>query len=94
MNDYSSYVERDNFNEQIYELISEYIENSEAYPQDTVLAIENGSYKLKLSLESEIGTGWDIYQIETLIRPNESGCGKEVDIDASFDIASSYFFVR
>jgi len=33
MSDYSSYVERDNFNEQIYELISEYIENSEAYPQ-------------------------------------------------------------
>lgn len=94
MSDYSSYVERDNFNEQIYELISEYIENSEAYPQDMVLAIENGSNKLKLSPESEIGTGWDVYQIETLIRLNESGKGKEVDIDASFDIASSYFFVR
>jgi len=94
MNDYSSYVERDNFNEKIYELISDYIENSEAYPQDTVLAIESGSNELKLSSMDEVGTSWDVYQIETLIRTNESGTGKEVDIDASFDIASSYFFVR
>jgi hypothetical protein len=94
MSDYSGYVERDNFNEKIYELISDYIENSEAYPQDTVLAIESRSNKLKLSSMDEIGMGWDVYQIETLIRTNESGTAKEVDIDASFDIASSYFFVR
>jgi len=93
MSDYSSHVERDNFNELVYDLINEYIENSLAYPYDTALAIESGSNELKLSSKSEIGTGWDIYEIETLIRQNESGTGKEVDIDAIFDIACSHFFV-
>jgi len=93
MSDYSSPAERDIFNEKIYELINDYIEDSEAYTPDMVLAIQSSSNELKMCSMYEIEVGWDVYEIESLIRVDESGTGKEVDIDATFDIASRYFFV-
>ena len=94
MNDYSSFQERDQFNEKICDLVEAYIENDEVFPEDVVLAIKNDTYELKICLVSEIDKSWDVYQISQLIRENEEGNGKEANIDITFDIANNYFFVK
>jgi hypothetical protein len=94
MSDYSSYIERDQFNEKICELVDEYIDNALLYPVDSVLAIQSVTYELKLCSATEINESWDTYDISSLIRDNEEGKGRETDIDATNDIANSYFFVR
>ena len=39
MTNYSSYTERDAFNEALCNLVEEYLQDKDAYPSDTVLAI-------------------------------------------------------
>lgn len=39
MSDYSSYTERDAFNEALCNLVEEFLQDKDDYPADTVLAI-------------------------------------------------------
>lgn len=94
MGDYSSYIERDQFNEKIFELVEEFLEDINSYPTDLVLAIQNETYELKLCSPNDIVGNWDTYKISSLLRDNESQTGKEVDIDTTNDIASHYYFVK
>lgn len=94
MSVYSNYIERDQFNEKICELVEEYLENIDSYPDNIVLAIENKTNEIKLCQMNEIIDGYDTFAISTLIRNNEEQTAKEVDIDETFEIASKYFFVR
>jgi len=94
MGDYSSYIERDQFNEKICELVDEYLGDNDLYPIETVLAIKDDTFELKLGSPGEIDSSWTTYEIQSLIRDNEDGNGKETDIDATYDIANHYYFVR
>jgi FKBP-type peptidyl-prolyl cis-trans isomerase (trigger factor) len=94
MSDYSSFTERDAFNEAICNLVEEYLQEKDARPTDTVLAVNSKTKKIELGIKTEFTTGWETYPIENLIRNNEDNSGQEVDIDATFEIASSFFFVR
>jgi len=94
MGDYSSYIERDQFNENICELVEEYLGDIDLYPIDTILAIKEETFELKLCSPGEIDSSWTTYEIQSLIRDNEDGTGKETDIDSTNEIANSYFFVR
>ena len=54
----------------------------------------NKTKKIELGTKAEFAANWETYPIENLIRDNEDNSGKEADIDATFDIASSFYFVR
>ena len=94
MSDYSTYTERDTFNDALCALVEEYLQNQDAYPADTVLAVNAKSMAIELGSKANFATGWETYPIQSLIRNNEDNSGKEADIDATHDLASSYFFVR
>jgi hypothetical protein len=94
MNDYSSYAERDTFNEALCNLVEEYLQDQAAYPIDTVLAINKRTMEIELGPQASFISCWEVYQIQNLIRNNDDNTGTEVDIDSTYEIASSYFFVR
>jgi FKBP-type peptidyl-prolyl cis-trans isomerase (trigger factor) len=94
MSDYSNYTERGAFNEALCNLVEEYLQEKDARPTDTVLAVNSKTKKIELGTKTEFTAGWETYPIEKLIRDNEDNSCKEVDIDATFDIASSFYFVR
>lgn len=94
MSDYSSYTERDAFNEALCNLVEEFLQDKDAYPDDTVLAINNKTMEIELGTPTVFISGWESYPIQNFIRINEDNSGVEVDIDATHELASSYFFVR
>ena len=94
MAELDSYIDRDLFNEKIFDLVSEFLNEIEVYPNNVVLAIQNKTNDLQIISPDEIGNDWDIYNITSLIRENDLRTGKEVDIDATYDLANKYFFVR
>ncbi len=94
MSDYSSYTERDAFDEALCNLVEEYLQDKDAYPTDAVLAINGKTMEIELGAQADFVTGWETYAIQSLIRNNEDNSGKEADIDATHELASSYFFVR
>jgi len=94
MSDYSSYTERDAFNEALCNLIEEYLQDQNIYPVETVLAINTKTMEIELGAESVFDSQWEKYSLATLIRINEDNTGKEADIDATHELASKYYFVR
>lgn len=94
MSDYSSYIERDAFNEALCNLVEDYLQDKDAYSEDTVLAINSKTKEIELGTQVDFSIGWNTYSIQSLIRNNEDNSGIEVDIDATYELASSYFFVR
>jgi len=94
MSDYSSYTERDAFNEALCNLVEEYLQDKDAYPDDTVLAVNRKTMEIQLGTQADFVPDWETYAIQSLIRNNEDNSGKEVDIDATHELASSYYFVR
>jgi hypothetical protein len=94
MSDYSSYTERDTFNEALCNLVEEYLQDKDTYPDDTVLAVNSKTMEIELGTQADFVTDWETYSIQSLIRNNEDNSGKEADIDAAHELASSYFFVR
>jgi len=94
MPDYSSYTERDAFNEALCNLVEEYLQDKDAYSEDTVLAINSKTMEIELGTQADFVTGWETYAIQSLIRNNEDNSGEEADIDATHELASKYYFVR
>lgn len=94
MSDFSSYTKRDAFNEALCNLVEEYIQDSDAYPADMALAINTKTMEIELGSKTSFAAGWETYPIQSLIRNNEDNSEKEADIDATHELASSYFFVR
>ena len=94
MSDYSSYTERDAFNETLCNLVEEYLQDKDAYPDDTVLAINSKTMEIELGTQADFVPGCETYPIQSLIRNNVDNSGKEANIDATHELASSYFFVR
>lgn len=80
------------FNEQIFDIIQEYVENKDCYPESPALIINTSS--LQLCIDGlEDNPGCDIYPLSELTRIDDDG-SIEPDADATFDIASKYIFVR
>ncbi len=94
MSDYSSYTERDAFNEALCNLVEEFLQNKVAYSEETVLAINSKTLEIELGTKADFLTGWDTFAIQNLIRNDEDNSGQEADIDAIHELASSYLFVR
>jgi FKBP-type peptidyl-prolyl cis-trans isomerase (trigger factor) len=94
MSDLSTYTERDAFNETLYNVVEEYLNEKDAHPAETMLAINLKTKTTKLGAKTEFTAGWELYPIDKLIRISEDDEAEEVDIDATFEIASSIYFVR
>lgn len=94
MSDYSTYTERDTFNNELCALVEEYLQNQDAYPVDTVLAVNAKSMAIELGSKASFAAEWETYPIQSLIRNTEDNSGIEADIDTTYQIASTYFFVR
>ncbi|WP_321518554.1 hypothetical protein [uncultured Bacteroides sp.] len=94
MTDYSTCKERDAFDQAVYDLVNEYLQDSFFYPDNAYLAINAASKEMQIGALQEFDANWITYPIEELLRENEDNKKKEVDIDVTFDIASEYFFVR
>lgn len=94
MSDLSTYTKRDAFNETLYCLVEEYLNEKEAHTAETVLAINRKTKATKLGTKTEFTAGWEIFPIDKLVRINDEDTAEEVDIDATFEIASSFYFVR
>lgn len=88
-----NYIERNFFNEELCDLIEEYLENTETYSNE-VVAVQKETKKIQVISENELDQKWDVYPIDRFIRKVEDVSGLEVDIDATLDLADSYFFVR
>lgn len=93
MKEYSTAQERDAFDERIFEIVQECIEdgNSES---NFGLSINPQTLELALVSPENNPEGCDFHQIDGLIRPNEKNTGNEPDCDATYELASSYCFVR
>ena len=100
MKEYSTAQERNSFDEKIVELVQVYLEDKESYMNDSNdknsmgLSVNPQTLELTLCSNENNPQGCDFYPIEELIRPNEDNTDDEPDCDATFDIASSYHFVK
>jgi len=94
MSDLSSYTKRDAFNEILFSVIEEYLLEKDAHEANVVLGINRKTKATKLAAKTDFTAGWELYPIDKLIRLNEDNETEEVDVDATFDIASSIYFVR
>ena len=89
-----SYIARNLFDAKIVDLVNDYIENSDVYPQDSCIAIQRKSLEIDLFTPTEAGPKWEIYPIASFIRQNENNDSMEADIDATYELARKYYFVR
>lgn len=90
----SNYPQRNAFNEALYETVEEFLQEIDIRPSDTVLAVNSKTMETGLGTKSEFAAGWETYPIDSLIRNNEDNTEKRVDTDATFEIASSFYFVK
>jgi hypothetical protein len=88
-----NYIARNLFNEVVFALISEYLENEDAFT-DEVVAVNLNTKELQLISPKMLEAGWESYPVSQFIRKNEDGSGLEPDVDATLDLADNYFFPR
>jgi hypothetical protein len=94
MSDLSSYTKRDAFNEILFSVIDEYLQEKDAHETNVVLGINRKTKATKLGAKTDFTDSWELYPIDKLIRISDDNETEEVDVDATFDIASSFYFVR
>lgn len=94
MSDLSTYIQRDAFNEILYSMVKEYLNEKEASSAESVLAINRKTKATKLGTKTEFTADWELFPMDKLIRLNDDDSSEEVDIDATFEIASLFYFVR
>lgn len=80
------------FEEQIFDVLHEYIDNKEDYPNDAVLIVSNSNHKVSIDSKDE-SPKCATYGIENYLRSDDAG-DIEPDVDAVNELASKYFFVR
>jgi len=76
------------------DLVNDYIENSDVYPQDSCIAVQKKSLEIEIFTPAEAYPKWETYPIASFIRQNESNGGLEADIDATYELTGKYYFVR
>jgi hypothetical protein len=93
MKEYSTVQERDAFDERIFEIVQEYLEdgNNES---NMGLSINPQTLEFVLVSRENNSEKWDFHPIDGLIRLNENNTGNEPDCDATYELASTYCFVK
>lgn len=81
--------------ERIYEEVSEYLSNQEAYNNAVLrvyLDVENMVHCAEVDNADKYGIEDEVYLIDTLIRLDDNG-EQEVDVDAVSNVANSWIFL-
>lgn len=81
------------FDQEIWDKVQEYINDSEDYSDDVVLAINDKNYEVVIDSAKNLSDDYKQYDLSSLIRADEHGL-MEPDCDATNDLANKYFFVR
>ena len=89
----SNYPQRDALNEAICNFVDNYLQNKSAYQAEIILAINSNTKELKLCTTSDFISDWGIIDIQTLYHNKADKSGFEIDTDAIYKLASSYFFI-
>ncbi len=80
-----------NFSEQIFNVLKEYLDDVDLYPNDSCLIINRKC--LDVFIDNIIDTKeCDIYPVSSLTRLGEDNL-LEPDVDAIFELSSKYLFV-
>ena len=80
-------------NEEICDLVEEYLSNKDAYT-DEVVAIQKKTKEIQFLSERELNQNWEVYPINKFLCRNVDDTSFELDIDATLDLADSYFFLH
>lgn len=80
------------FDNQIFDAVQEYLNDRNDYAADVVLAINPKSHAISIDSPAACN-GLEQYPIASLIRNDENG-NTEPDCDATYELASNYYFVR
>ena len=101
MKEYSTFQERHDFEERVFEVVQEYlddwfstIEDSGISEKNDCLCVNPKTFEISQCKIGESPEGWDIYHIEQLICQSENDLEVIPNTDAIFDLASTYFIVR
>ena len=101
MKEYSTFQERNEFEEQLFEVIQEYLGNKESYISETGtetgnpgLCINPKNMEVTIDVIGNLSDGCDFYSLEQFMRPTDDNSGMEPDCDATHELASSYCFIR
>ena len=89
----NTYIDRNKFNEEIVDLVNDYLDNMDVYPESTCIAVYKQTCDLELFTATEVGVNWETYPITSFLRQNENKDGIEVDIDATLDLADKFYFM-
>jgi len=90
----NAHIARNIFNEKIVDLVTDYLDNIDVYPEDSCIAVQKHTGDLELLTATEAGNGWEIYPIDSFIHLNEHNNEIEVDIVATMDLADKYYLIR
>ena len=87
------YSERDALNEAICKFVEKYLQDKATYPAEMALAINTKTNELKLCTTHDFTSDWSTIDIQTLYQNKADKSGVEIDTDAIYKLASSYFFI-
>ena len=90
----NAHIARNVFNEKIVDLVNDYLDNRNDYPEDTCIAVQKLTGEMKLLPATESDPGWEVYPISSFLHQIEYNGMMEVDIVATLDLADKYYFIK
>ena len=101
MKNYSTFQERNKFEEKIFEVVQEYIDDEISFRMErgnfagnVGLCVNPKTLELVIEGRGKVRPDWDFYPMERFIRPTNDNAGDEPDCDATHELASSYCFIK
>lgn len=80
------------FDNHIFEVVQDFLDNKDTYSSDSVLSINAKTKEVSVDSPGDC-ENCNQYALTSLIRTDEQGVF-EPDCDATYDLASQYYFVR
>lgn len=80
------------FDNHIFEVVQEFLDNKDTYSSDSVLSINTKTKEVSIDSPGDCANS-DQYALASLICTDEQGV-LEPDCDATYDLAGQYYFVR
>jgi hypothetical protein len=95
MSDYSSFQQRDIFNNKVFEIVKDFLSNNnESDFNDFSLCVNKNTLEIFIDKNIENTSDIDLYPIKDYIRFDCEESLFEPDCDETYELASLYFFVK
>lgn len=90
--DFARIQERNAFEEELTDFLSDFLAEKDLYPTESVLAVHARSRELRIGVPAEFSRAWECRELAPFFRDED---GETVpDCDAVADLAASLFFIR